>query len=44
MDLGSWVWMVLFYFFSAIFFIVASCVAVFGFRDLLHLLSKADKK
>ena len=44
MDLGSWVWMILFYFFSAIFFAVAGFVIVFGFRDLIHLLSKAEKK
>jgi hypothetical protein len=44
MDSSNWVWMILFYFFSASFFIVAGFVIVFGFRDLISLLSKAEKK
>ena len=44
MDSGSFVWMILFYFFSALFFVVAGFVIVFGFRDLMSLLSRAEKK
>lgn len=44
MDSSSWVWMILFYFFSALFFAVAGFVIIFGFRDLINLLSKVEKK
>jgi hypothetical protein len=44
MDSGSFVWMILFYFFTGLFFLVAGFVIVFGFKDLMSLLSRADKK
>lgn len=43
MDTASWTWMILFYIFTAIFFIIAAFVIIFGFRDLAELLSKSDK-
>jgi hypothetical protein len=44
MDFGSFVWMILFYFFTGLFFLVAGLVIIFGFRDLMSLLSRAEKK
>jgi hypothetical protein len=44
MDTGSWIWMILFYVFTGVFFAVAGFVIIFGFRDLIHLLSKAEKQ
>ena len=44
MDFGSFVWMILFYFFTGLFFLVAGFVTIFGLRDLMSLLSRAEKK
>lgn len=43
MDSGSWTWMILFYIFSSLFFIIAAYVIIFGFKDLMELLSKSQK-
>ena len=44
MDTAGWTWMIMFYLFSGLFFIIAGFVIIYGFRDLMELLSNSAKK
>jgi hypothetical protein len=43
MDTAGWIWMILFYIFTAMFFVIAGYIVIYGFKDLVELLSKSKK-
>jgi hypothetical protein len=43
MNTAGMMWMILFYFFTALFFVIAFVVIWRGFADLRDLLAKTDK-
>jgi hypothetical protein len=44
MDTAGWVWMILFYIFTAMFFAISGYIIIYGFKDLMELLSITKQK
>jgi len=44
MDTAGWIWMILFYIFTFVFFGISGYIIIYGFKDLVELLSKSKKK